>query len=164
MVAAGYSNQQQGSKSRQNPCQVQPTENIGNLSASRRCLWVRTTVSTVVSGVLPVFKLQRRLFDVIQNVSTSRRVTRRQVMRQFADNGTDQCQNGSLNLLIPYREQPRSTRIIVAYPRPAFSATKLTNHAPISFDRKPKFLKATNHAEKRKIEIPRSMVVETLSR
>ena len=34
MVTALYSNQQ-GSKSRRNPCQVQPTENIGNLSASR---------------------------------------------------------------------------------------------------------------------------------
>ena len=43
MVTARYSNQQ-GSKSRQNPCQFQPTENTGNLSASRRCLWVRTTV------------------------------------------------------------------------------------------------------------------------
>ena len=31
---------QQGSKSRQSPCQVQPTENIGNLSASRGCLKV----------------------------------------------------------------------------------------------------------------------------
>ena len=27
----------------------------------------------------------------------------------------------------PYREQPRSTRIVVAYPRPAFSATNRTN-------------------------------------
>ena len=47
MVTTLYSIQQ-GSKSRQNPCQVQPTENIGNLSASARCLWVRTTVSSVV--------------------------------------------------------------------------------------------------------------------
>ena len=29
--------------------------------------------------------------------------------------------------LTPYREQPRSTRIVVAYPRPAFSATNRTN-------------------------------------
>ena len=36
MVTTRYSNQQ-GSKSRQNLCQVQPTKNIGNLSASRRC-------------------------------------------------------------------------------------------------------------------------------
>ena len=36
----------------------------------------------------------------------------------------------------PYRERPRSTRIIivVAYPRPAFSAKKRTNYAPSSFD------------------------------
>ena len=27
----------------------------------------------------------------------------------------------------PYREQPRSTRTVVAYPRPAFSATNRTN-------------------------------------
>ena len=52
----------------------------------------------------------------------------------FTSNGTDQCQNGSSNLLTPYREQPRSTRIVVAYPRPAFSATKRTNYTPISFD------------------------------
>ena len=44
------------------------------------------------------------------------------------------CRNGSSNLLAPYREQPRSTRIVVAYPRPAFSATERTDHAPISFD------------------------------
>ena len=53
-VTTRYSNQQ-GSKSRQN-CHVQPTENIGNLPASRRCLWVRNAVSTVWSGVLPVFQ------------------------------------------------------------------------------------------------------------
>ena len=29
-----------GSKSRQKPCQAQPIKGIGNLSASRRCLWV----------------------------------------------------------------------------------------------------------------------------
>ena len=35
----------------------------------------------------------------------------------------------------PYREQPRSTRIVVAYPRPASSATNRTNkYVPTSFD------------------------------
>ena len=48
MVTTRYSDQQ-GSKSRQDPYQVYSTENIGNLSASRRCLWVRTTVSTIRS-------------------------------------------------------------------------------------------------------------------
>ena len=36
----------------------------------------------------------------------------------------------------PYsiREQPRSTRNVVAYPRPAFSAKNRKNYAPTSFD------------------------------
>ena len=41
---------QQGSRSRQTSCQVQPTDKIGNLLASRLCFWVRTTVSTVWSA------------------------------------------------------------------------------------------------------------------
>ena len=36
-------------------------------------------------------------------------------------------QNGSSNILTPYREQPRSTRIVIAYPRPAFSAKNRNN-------------------------------------
>ena len=56
-------------------------------------------------------------------------------MRNFTSNGTAQCQDGSLNFLTAaYRGQPRSTRDVVGYPRPAFSAAKRTNHAPISFD------------------------------
>ena len=56
-------------------------------------------------------------------------------MRHFTTNGTDQCRNGSSNLLTPYREQPRSIQTAVVYLRPAFSATKRTNQAPISFDK-----------------------------
>ena len=54
----------------------------------------------------------------------------------------------------------------IAYPRSAFSPTKRINYyAPTSFDQqiKSKFLKATNRTKIRKIEIPRSMVVEALS-
>ena len=32
-------------------------------------------------------------------------------MRHLMSNGTDQCRNGSSNLIIPYREQPRLSRI-----------------------------------------------------
>ena len=63
----------------------------------------------------------------------------------------------------PYREQPRSTRIVVAYPRPAFSATNRTNTFQPVLINKSKFLKATYRTKIRKIEIPRSMVVEALS-
>ena len=58
----------------------------------------------------------------------------RQKVCDSTSNDTDQYQNGSSNLRTPYREQPRSTRIVVDYPRPAFSETKLTNYAPTSFD------------------------------
>ena len=57
--------------------------------------------------------------------------------------------NGLSNLLIPYREQTRSTRIMFAYTRPAFPVTKQTQNAPISFSRAS--------------SIPRFMMVETLS-
>ena len=63
----------------------------------------------------------------------------------------------------PYREQPRSTRVVVAYPRPALSATDRTNTFQPVLINKSKFLKATNRTKIRKIEIPRSMVVEALS-
>ena len=42
----------------------------------------------------------------------------------------------------PYREQPRSTRIVVAYPRPAFSATNRTNtFQPVLINNIPSFSK-----------------------
>ena len=62
-----------------------------------------------------------------------------------------------------YREQPRSTRIVFAYPRPAFSATNRTNTFQPVLINNSKFIKATHRTKIRKIEIPRSMVVEALS-
>ena len=63
----------------------------------------------------------------------------------------------------PYREQPRSTRFIVAYPRPAFSATNRTKTFQPVLINNSKYLKATHRTKIRKIEIPRSRVVEALS-
>ena len=79
--------------------------------------------------------IQRSHQKRLNTSSSYRRVTRRQVMRHFTSNNTDQCQNGSSNnLLTPYREQPRPTRIVAPYPRPAFSVTERSNHAPTIFD------------------------------
>ena len=78
-------------------------------------------------------------------------------------NGTDQYQNGSSNLLTPYWEQPRSTRNVVAYPRPAFSAKKRKNYAPTSFDQQVQVCQGRTLYRNKKNEIPRSMVVEALS-
>ena len=63
----------------------------------------------------------------------------------------------------PYREKPRSTRFVVAYPRPAFSAANQTNTFQPALINQSKFLKATHRTKIGKIETPRSMVVEALS-
>ena len=68
------------------------------------------------------------------HTQTNRDPNRDKKLCGSTSNGTDQYQNGSSNLLTPYREQPRSTRNVVAYPRPAFSAKKRKNYAPTSFD------------------------------
>ena len=65
---------------------------------------------------------------------TNRDPNRDKELCDSTSNGTDQYQDSSSNLLTPYREQPQSTRFVVAYPRPAFSGTKRTNYAPTSFD------------------------------
>ena len=53
--------------------------------------------------------------------------SRKKVMRLYSGNGTDQYQNDSPKLLAPYREQPRSTRIVVAYPRLASCLSNKTD-------------------------------------
>ena len=47
----------------------------------------------------------------------------------------------------PYREQPRTTRIVVAYPRPAFSATNRTDAFQPVLINNSKFLKATHRTK-----------------
>ena len=65
---------------------------------------------------------------------TKRDPNRDKKLCDSTSNGTDQCPNGSSNLPTLQREQPQSTRTVVAYPRSAFSAPKRTNYAPTSFD------------------------------
>ena len=69
----------------------------------------------------------------LKKFPSCRRVTRKQVRRCLTRNSTDQCQISSSNLLTPYREQPPSTQIVVAYPRLALPETKRTNYAPTRF-------------------------------
>ena len=83
------------------------------------------------SDVLPMHQSHQ---SWLTRFSSYRRVTRGQFTRHLTRNGIDQCRNGPSNLLAPYREQPRSTRIVVAYPQLAFSATKRINPVPNSFD------------------------------
>ena len=173
MVTTRYSDHQ-GSSSRQNPCQVQPTEDIGNLSASRRCLWVRTTLSTVVWSVASISESESRdcliccpfnkviksdsrgflalgglhedkLCGTLQALAPITVKTIYQTSLLHIESNLDR-----LGLLSPthgQRSQQQSGEIALQ--------SVLTN--------KPKFLKATHDTEIRKIEIPRSMVVEASS-
>ena len=130
MVTTCYSDQQ-GSKSRQFFCQVQLPENVGNLSASRRCLWVRTTVYIVIvwsfasiiseSGLQATEKTVWCAAHPPESIKNDPKsflaiviggITRRQVKRHFTSNGNDQCQNGLSNRLTPSRAQPRSARTV----------------------------------------------------
>ena len=140
MVTARYSIQQR-SKSRQ--ALAKSNQPRTSETYRREDDVFRYELQFLMSGVLPSFrnlnsKLQRKpawcaaahpASKVIKSESK-----RRHVRRHFRSNSTDQCQNGSSRFLTPYREQPRSTRIVVTYPRPALPATKRGNHAPISFD------------------------------
>ena len=123
------------------------------------------------------YKLQKRLSDVLPHLPNKvfksdlkgfptcsyRRVARKQIMRHFTSNGTNQCQNGSSDLLTLYQKQPRSTRIVVVYLRPAFSATKRTDYALIGFDQQAEVSQGQTSRRKKKLVIPRSMVMQALS-
>ena len=95
---------------------------------------------------------------VTTRYSDQQRSKSRQKVCDSTNNGTDQYQNGSSNLFTPYREQPRSTRIVVGCRLPATSV--LSNKAD---KLRSKFFKATHRTKIRKNEIPRSMVMEALS-
>ena len=78
-------------------------------------------------------------------------------MPHFTSNGTDRSMSKRfVKLLFSISRATAIDRTVVAYLRLAFSATKRINHAPslFLFD-KTKFLKATRHVKKWKIEIPR---------
>ena len=161
-VQQSASSNKEGSKSRQNPCRP-------NLPASRRCFRVQTRVPTVWSAASSYredFLMCWPSNKVVKSDSKTnpgyQRVTQRQVMRHFTSksNGTDQSQNGSSNK--PPGPISRVTSIdsnfVVAYPRQPSQqqSGQITLQTVLS-------LKATHHAEIRKIEIPRSMVVEASS-
>ena len=72
----------------------------------------------------------------------------------FTSDDTDQRHNGSSDLLTPYREQPRSTRIVVTYPSQRSqqrSGQKITLQSVLI--NKPKFPKATSYKNKEKWNI-----------
>ena len=87
MVTAPATQTNGRSKSRQKTCQVQPTENIRNCSASRRCLRGLLNYSFYccsLSGVLLVFQnLNYKLQRILSHVLPIQR------SNQITSNGTD---------------------------------------------------------------------------
>ena len=85
--------------------------------------------------------------------SDQQRSKSRQKVCDSTNNGTDQYQNGSSNLFTPYREQPRSTRIVVGCRLPTTSVFSNKGDKLRS-----KCLKATHRTKIRKNKIRRSML------
>ena len=153
---------------------TQPTGNIGNLSASRRCLWVRNTAVFTVWRVLPVFhnlsyQPQRRRYDVLpvqrshQNgyntFSSSWRVTKGKLCATLQAMAPTNVKIVHLTSLFPFESNADRLELL----SPAHGQRSQQQTLQSGLINKPKFLKGTRHAETRKTEIPRSMVVEALS-
>ena len=174
MVIARYLNQQ-GSKSRQNPCQVQPTENIGNVSASRRCYELQFPLS----GVLPIFQnlnytlLQRRLSDVLPNQQSHQKWFKKfqalgalhedklcYILQALAPTNVETVHQTSL-----FHIESNLDRLGLLSPTHGQRSQQQSEQITLQsvLISKPKFLKVTNHTDIKKIEIPRSIVVEALS-
>ena len=166
MVTARYSNQQDPNRRRTLARSNQPrTPEI----CQRQDDIFGYELQSLLSGVLPIFqnlnyKLHKRLSNVLPNQQSHeqkyknffsfRRATRRQVMRHFTGNGVDQFRNGSSNLLNPYREQPPSTRIVVAYDTHDQRSWQQSGQTTLQsvLINKPNFLNTTHHTETRKMK------------
>ena len=166
MVTTRYYSDQQGSKSRQNRCQVQPTENIRNISASRRYLRVQTTEQFLPFGVLTLFQnLKYLLQKSLSNVLPSNVI--KSDSKSFLTLGglhedwfcvtlqaidTEQCQKVHQASLLHIESNLDRLGLLLS----PTHGQRFDQQAQVSQGH-------TRHAEIRKNEIPRSMVVEILS-
>ena len=141
IVKNRYSNRQR-SKLRQIPCQAQPTENTSDLSAPRRCHWVRTTVSTFWSAAnISESELNATEKTVLCFVYPTMSSNVTQILAIGRLHEGNLCD--TLNHMAPSNVktvhqtsllQTQLPRTVIAYPRPVFSAAKRINHASISVD------------------------------
>ena len=75
--------------------------------------------------------------------------TRGHFVWSFIRNDTGQGPNSSSSFLPLYREQPRSTRTVIAYPRPALLATKRSTTLQYVLINKPNLFKAPSCKNKK---------------
>ena len=118
------------------------TEKNGFFPAPRRCLWHQATTCTVWSAASVFknlsFKLQRRRLPHVLPIYQKRKVIKSDTNVFPADKQCDTLQGKEPTYSILSATQ--SIRAVVACPRPALSDPKRTNHAPIVFINKTKFL------------------------
>ena len=176
MVIILYSNQQ-GSKSRQNPYQVYPPENIEKSSASSRYLWVRTTASTVWSAG-SISESEVRATE--KTVWCAAHLSKSSKMAQhvfLAFGGLHEDQSCStLQKMAPITVktvhqtsllhiESNLDRLILLSPTHGQRSQQHSGEITLQtvLINKLKFLEATGDPEINNIVIPRSMVVEVLS-
>ena len=158
-------------------CQIRLTENIGNLPASRRCLWVRTTFSTVWSAAsISEPELQAAEKDCLMYCPFNK-VMKCYTKRFLALGGLlEDKLCGTLQAMAPINVKTvyKTSSLHIEsnpYPLGLLSPT----HGQRSQQQNgqftlqsflisnPKFLKATHHAQNMENKIPRSMAGEALS-
>ena len=144
IVTTRYSSQQR-SKSQQTSCRIRPSENIGNLSATRRCLWLQTTVSTVWSAASRSevsqngadyidLKFRRHCFDLRAN-GTAEHQKKGVVLRGSWGSRSILCRHStgysySLQGLIILFHKPDGVALI--YPPVCFYSISVAGPAPFS--------------------------------
>ena len=163
MVTARYSNKQ-GSKSRQNPYQAQPTENIGNISEPRLCLeyelqfqvlYLECCQYLVFQNLNYYYKLQRRLMmmccptnKVIKSDTTRRVCTKKTSYATFYKQWHRPM---SKRFIKPPYSISRATSIdsdCCRLPTASVLSNKAAKTLRSDLINKLKFLKTTNHQEK----------------
>ena len=170
MATTSYSNQRE-SKLRQNPCQVRPPENIRNLSASRRYLWVRTTVSIVWRAVsISESELQATEETVGCVAHPPIKVIKCDSKSFLAIGGLHEdrlCDTLQATAPANVKTDRQASLLHIESNLDRLGLSSPTHGQQITLQsiliNKPKLLKAICHAEIRKNEIPTSMVVEALS-
>ena len=101
------------------------TSRIGNLTRLIHTLLYVMTIHTYIHFGLATNTLNVRNNN--NNIPTEIQIATRSYANLQAMAPTNNKTVHQTSFITPYREQPRSTRIVVAYPRPAFSAINRTN-------------------------------------
>ena len=128
------------------------------------CPYFRIRVTSYLEDCLMCCPYNKVIKSDPKKVSSTRGVTRRHVMPHFTSDGTDQSMPRRF-VKLPYSISRATSidRTVVAYLRLAFSATKRTNHAPISFDQQAQVSHGHTSCRNKENRNTEAMVMEVFS-